>query len=924
MEDRMSNPLKIITSLGQSIWYDNLGRDLLRSGDLKRLIEEDGITGVTSNPTILLKAISGQKIYDEDIHNKVDQGADVLAIYEHLALTDIKEAADILEPVFRDTEGRDGYVSLEVPPDLAYERSKTVVEARRLFELVDRPNLMIKVPATSQGIGAISELIAAGVNINATLIFSLDQYRAVAHAYIHGLEKWIEAGGDPKKIASVASFFVSRVDTAVDERLKEFSGQASRSTCTALIGKTAIANATLAYEHYREILDSKEWNSLERHGARPQKVLWASTSAKDPAYPDTYYVDNLLWPGTVNTLPLSTLDAYRDHGDPGLRSVPDPAQARSVWEALNQEGLNIDLIMQRLLENGVSSFADSFRDLLAEIAGKRTRLLRGYGHRSASLGKLKKNVDEILQRLDTEKITEKIWDMRPELWTKSLAGQAEIVQRLGWLRVVEIMRGEVEKLTAFAQEILIEGFSHFVLIGMGGSSLAPEVFMRCFVAGGARLDLRVIDSTVPDAVLDIERSMDLRKTLFIVSSKSGATVEVMSLFNYFHHRMQELVGASAGKHFIAITDPGTSLGKLAAEKKFRKNFLNPSDIGGRFSALSYFGLVPAALIGIDISFLLIRAAQSVEGSGHDAPALESPAAWLGAIMAGGALTGQDKLTFIISPPLDAFGCWLEQLLAESLGKDGKGVLPIVGESVGSPDAYGADRIFVYMRLDGDSTHDLTVSELERAGFPVVTLRMHGAYDIGREIFRWEFATAVAGEILGVNPFDQPNVQESKDITAGTLKTYSSEGTIPQSHFLEPDDHDFAGQIQGFVSQVKPGDYVAFCAFISPSTANHAQLDRLRTLVRDRFKVAVTVGFGPRYLHSTGQLHKGGPNKGHFIVITSKDVDDFPVPKANYSFGLLKETQALGDVEALRKRDRRVVWVRLNDDSQLGKILEALS
>ena len=920
----MSNPLKIITSLGQSIWYDNLGRNLLRSGDLKRLIKDDGITGVTSNPTILLKAISGQKIYDEDIHNTVDQGADVFAIYEHLALTDIKEAADILEPVFRDTEGRDGYVSLEVPPDLAYERSKTVVEARRLFELVDRPNLMIKVPATSQGIGAISQLIAAGVNTNATLIFSFEQYRAVAHAYIHGLKKWIEAGGDPKKIASVASFFVSRVDTAVDERLKEFSGQASRSTCTALIGKTAIANATLAYEHYREILDSKEWNSLEKRGARPQKVLWASTSAKDPAYPDTYYVDNLLWPGTVNTLPQSTVDAYRRHGDPGLRSEPDPAQARSVLDALNEEGLNLDLIMQRLLENGVSSFADSFSDLLAEIAGKRTRLLRGYGHRSASLGKLKKNVDEILQRLDTEKITEKIWDMRPELWTKSLAGQAEIVQRLGWLRVVEIMRGEVEKLTAFAQEILIEGFSHVALIGMGGSSLAPEVFMRCFGAGEARLDLRVIDSTVPDAVLDIERSMDLRKTLFIVSSKSGATVEVMSLFNYFHHRMQELVGASAGKHFIAITDPGTSLGKLAAEKKFRKIFLNPSDIGGRFSALSYFGLVPAAILGVDISFLLIRAAQAVEGSGHDAPGLESPAAWLGAIMAGGALTGQDKLTFIISPPLDAFGCWLEQLLAESLGKDGKGVLPVVGESVGPPDAYGADRIFVYMRLDGDSTHDQTVSELERAGFPVVTLRMHGAYDIGREIFRWEFATAVAGEILGVNPFDQPNVQESKDITAGTLKRYSSEGTTPQCHFLEADDHDFARQIQGFVSQVKPGDYVAFCAFISPSTANHAQLDRLRTLIRDRFKVAVTVGFGPRYLHSTGQLHKGGPNKGHFIVITSKDIDDFPVPKANYSFGLLKETQAFGDVEALKKRDRRVVWVRLNDDSQLGKILEALS
>ncbi|MFH0960512.1 MAG: bifunctional transaldolase/phosoglucose isomerase [Pseudomonadota bacterium] len=919
----MSNPLKIINSLGQSIWYDNLGRELLRSGSLKRLIENDGITGVTSNPTILLKAVSGQKIYDEDIHNKVDQGANVSAIYEHLALTDIREAADLLEPVFKKTEGLDGYVSLEVPPELAYERSKTVVEARRLFELADRPNLMIKVPATTQGIGAITELISLGVNVNATLIFSLDQYKAVAQAYLDGLSQWIERGEDPKKVASVASFFVSRVDTAVDERLKEFSGQASRSSCADLIGKIAIANATLAYEHYRGILDSKGWNTLEKHGARAQRVLWASTSAKDPEYPDTYYVDNLLWPGTVNTLPTSTLDAYRDHGDPSLRSAPDPVHARKIFEALNKEGLNIDLIMQRLLEAGVSSFADSFSELMAEIAGKRTRLLRGYGHRSASLGKLKKNVDEILQRLDTEKITEKIWDMRPELWTGSPNGQAEIAQRLGWLRVAEVMQGEIEKLQAFTQEIVTEGFTHVALIGMGGSSLAPEVFMRCFGSGEARLNLKVIDTTVPDAILDIERSVDLGKTLFIVSSKSGATVEVMSLFNYFYYRIRELAGASVGKHFIAITDPGTSLGKLAAEKKFRKIFLNPSDIGGRFSALSYFGLVPAALIGVNIPFLLVRAMQAMEGSGIDAPALESPAAWLGAIIAGGAMAGQDKLTFILSPPVEAFGCWLEQLLAESLGKDGKGVIPIVAESLGVPGVYRSDRIFVYIRVDGDSTHDKTISELERAGFPVVTLRMHGPYDIGREIFRWEFATAVAGEILGVNPFDQPNVQESKEITASTLKTYSSGGAIPTGNFLDVGDRDFAKKIQGFVSQVRSGDYVALCAFIRPSKGNRAELEKLRVALRDRYKVAATVGFGPRYLHSTGQMHKGGPNKGHFIVIISKDTEDFPVSKANYSFGFLKEAQALGDVEALRKRDRRVFEVRLKDESMLAKILEAL-
>ncbi len=919
----MSNPFKIINSLGQSIWYDNLGRDQIRSGSLKRLIERDGITGVTSNPTILLKAIRGQKIYDDDIHSKVDQGADVSAVYEHLALADITEAADLLAAVFRNTDGRDGYVSLEVPPELAYERSKTVVEARRLFELVGRPNLMIKVPATAQGIGAITELTAAGVNINATLIFSLGQYKAAAQAYMQGLEQWSEKGGDPKKVASVASFFVSRVDSSVDERLKEFSGQGSRSMCPDLLGKTAIANATLAYEHYMEILDSEQWGSLEKQGARAQKVLWASTSTKDPSYPDTYYVDKLLWPGTINTLPPSTLEAYRDHGNPDLRSAPDPAQARRIFEALTLQGLNIDLIMQRLLESGVSSFEDSFSELLAEIAGKRTRLLRGYGHRSASLGKLRENVDEILKRLDNEKITEKIWDMRPELWTTSLAGRAEIVQRLGWLRVVEIMQGEVDKLKAFAQEIVDEGFRHIALIGMGGSSIAPEAFMQCFGTGEDRPDFRIIDTTVPDAVLEIERSMDLRKTLFIVSSKSGGTIEVISLFNYFHHRMRELVGASAGKHFIAITDPGTSLGRLASEKQFRKIFLNPSDIGGRYSALSYFGLVPAALIGLDLSFLLVRAAQAVEGSGHDAPALESPAAWLGAIMAGGALVGQDKFTFIISPPLEGFGCWLEQLLAESLGKDGKGVIPIEGESVGLPDAYGPDRIFVYMRLDGDASQDMRVSELEKAGFPVVTLRMHGAYDTGREIFRWEFATAVAGEILGVNPFDQPKVQESKDITEARLKAYSSHGEFPKSDFIEVVANDFVEQIQSFVSQVGPGDYVAVCAFIRPSTANRAELDKLRIFIRDRFKVATTVGFGPRYLHSTGQIHKGGPNNGHYVVITSKDVEDFPVPKAGYSFGLLKEAQALGDVEALKKYNRRVVWIRLDDDSQLGKILEAL-
>ncbi|MCL5126629.1 MAG: bifunctional transaldolase/phosoglucose isomerase [Deltaproteobacteria bacterium] len=919
----MANPLKLIRSFGQSIWYDNLSRELLHTGMLKKLIDEDGVVGVTSNPTILLKAISSEKIYDDDIHAEVDKGAKAESVYESLTVSDIREAADLLEPVFRATTGLDGYVSLEVAPSLAYERSKTVAEAKRLFTLVDRPNVMIKVPATSQGIDATRELISSGVNINATLIFSIEQYEAVAEAYISGIEKWIESGGDPQVVASVASFFVSRVDTAVDERLHEFSGPANRSACRDLLGTAAIANANLAYQYYRQILESERWKNLQKHGAAPQRVLWASTSTKDPSYPDTYYVDNLLWPDTVNTLPTATLDAYRDHGSPDKRSQPDPERAKEVFKALEGEGLNLDLIMRRLLEAGVNAFADSFDKLISEIASKRTRLLRGYGHRSASLGDLHKPISQTLARFDEEKITQRIWDMRSELWTQDAAGQAEIAQRLGWLRVVETMTAEIEKLKAFAHDIASSGFKHVALIGMGGSSLAPEVFMECFGKAEGYPELKVLDTTVPDTILAIEHSMDLSRTLFIVSSKSGGTIEVMSLFKYFYDRVKAVVGESVGSHFIAITDPGTSLGKLAADRKFRKTFLNPSDIGGRFSALSYFGLVPAALIGADIGFLLARADQAVEASGPDAASLESPGAWLGVIIGEAALAGRDKLTLVVSPCLRSFAYWLEQLIAESLGKNGKGVIPIESEPLGRPDSYGQDRVFVYLRLDSDPTHDIEVSELERAGQPVVTLRMHNAYDIGREMFRWEFATAVAGKILGVNPFDQPNVQESKDITGSTLKSYASEGKLPEVESLIVETDEFPARMRDFLSKARHGDYVAFNAFIQPSQANRAELEILRTFVRDKLKVATTVGFGPRYLHSTGQIHKGGANTGLFILITSDDFEDFPVPGANYSFGTLKSAQAIGDFEALKKRDRRAIHVHMKDESQLGEILEAL-
>ena len=551
------------------------------------------------------------------------------------------------------------------------------------------------------------------------------------------------------------------------------------------------------------------------------------------------------------------------------------------------------------------------------------RLLRGWGHRSASLGALQGAVDSSLEMFDKNSIPKRIWNCEPEIWTEDETGQKEISQRLGWLRVVETMSGETAKLRQFTEELKEAGFKTAILIGMGGSSLAPEVFVKTFGVTDGFIELKVADTTVPRSILEIERSVDLSRTLFIISSKSGGTIEVMSLFKYFKQKMVDILGDGFGANFIAITDPGTNLGKLASANGFRKIFLNPPDIGGRFSALSYFGLVPAGLLGMDLDFFLTRAFQAVEASGPQTPSLESPGAWLGVIMGEASRLGRDKLTLILSPGISTFGCWLEQLIAESTGKEGKGIIPVDLEPVGGPDSYGDDRLFVYMRLDGDPTFDRAVSDLERSGHPVVTLRLHCDYDLGREMFRYEFATSAAGVILGINPFDQPNVQESKDITGKLLAAYIKDGKIPDTEKLDPQDVSFPGEIGAFLEKAGSNDYVSFNAFIHPSETACKCLHEARSIIQQRFKVATTLGFGPRYLHSTGQIHKGGPDTGLFIVITTDESEDIQVPGESYTFGVLKQAQSIGDFQALKNKGRRVIRVHLGDESDLHKFLDAL-
>ena len=429
---------------------------------------------------------------------------------------------------------------------------------------------MIKVPATPEGLNAVRELIGSGININVTLIFSLDQYQDTAEAYIQGIEQLISSGGDPREIASVASFFVSRVDTMVDEMLNEISDPEGASAARAVLGKTGISNAKIAYSIYKELFYGERFLRLKEKGARPQRVLWASTSTKNPSYPDTYYVDALIGPETVNTMPQNTLDAYRDHGKPAARLEEGLEDAQAVFAQLAEVGIDIDLVMDRLLENGIKLFADSFDKLLSEIAQKRTRLLRGWGHRSASLGNLQKNIDSTLAWCDKEKIADRLWAGDVSLWTNDPETRSAIGQRLGWLQAVEIMTGERERLQEFADEIRSAGFKHCALLGMGGSSLAPEVFGSCFGSAEGYLDVKVFDTTIPASIIRLEKSLDLERTLFIVASKSGGTIEVMSLYKYFRGKMEKLFGDTAGSRFIAITDPGTSLGRLASEQGFQK------------------------------------------------------------------------------------------------------------------------------------------------------------------------------------------------------------------------------------------------------------------------------------------------------------------------------------------------------------------
>jgi transaldolase/glucose-6-phosphate isomerase len=932
----MATPLQQLGEHGQSVWLDFISRELIISGDLQRHIDNDNVTGMTSNPTIFQKAIAEGSLYDDQIRELIASGVDdPMDVFTELAITDIQNAADLLRPIHDRTSGADGYVSLEVPPALSHDTEKTIAMAREYWERVDRPNLMIKIPATIEGIPAIHRTVADGRNVNITLIFAIAMHDRVIEQYITALEARV-GDGQQLGIHSVASFFVSRVDTLVDKLLEaKLAQDPGNALLEGLLGKAAIANAVLAYELFEKRFNDARFAPLREAGAYVQRPLWASTSAKNPNYRDVVYAEALIGPDTVDTMPPATIEAFRDHGVVAGDTVKaDYAGAHRVMDQLAEAGIDMDAVTQELLDAGVKQFADSYDSLVRGIAEKIDAMSSGYSKRQ--------HIDTgasvvALDTPDTGQVAERIWHRDPNLWKPGDEAHANVIHnRLGWLDVVGAMRELLPSLTALTAEVREAGWRDCVLLGMGGSSLCPEVLRSSFGSAQGQPTLHVLDTTDPLAITRVSRQIDPKATGYIVSSKSGTTLETLSHLAHFWELTLSSGSDKPGSQFIVVTDPGTPLVDIARERSFRHLYKNPPDIGGRYSALSMFGLVPAAVIGIDIDLLLHRAADMRRNCAPGVPGDINCGLALGTVMGTLHDAGRDKVTILAPPSVEAFSLWAEQLIAESTGKEGKGIIPIGDEPVGDPGVYADDRLFVALRIGGDAAFDASLEALKGAGHPVLVFDLIDKYDLAAEFFRWEFATAVAGAHLGIDPFDEPNVKESKDNTQTVLQQYEQTGSLPDESAAVTDGalrvygdvsgSSASGALAAHLDTARPGDYVALMAYVTPDDANHKALQRLRVAIRDTRRLATTLGFGPRFLHSTGQLHKGGPNTGVYIQITADDGTDVPIPGQPFTFSILKRAQAAGDLQSLRTHGRRVVRVHIAGDlgAGLGSLTDAVS
>jgi len=958
-----ASPVYAAHAHGQSIWLDNISRDLLLSGELREWVTQHGIRGVTSNPAIFENAIAKSTDYDPATRALVGQGAsDALDIFERLAVADIQLGCDVLRPVWEESGRRDGFVSLEVSPHLAKDTEGTIIEARRLADAVYRDNLMIKVPATPEGIPAIQALIADGIHINVTLLFAVDAYEAVHNAYLSGLEARLARGQNVSDIASVASFFISRIDAAVgqhiDVLLETETREDRRERLQALNARVAIANAKLAYGRFLETLAGDRWAKLEAAGANPQRVLWASTGTKDPALPKTLYVDELIGMHTVNTVPGATLEAFRTQGRVrdalGKDPAPLKAEAQAILSELDTLGISLKEITDSLLSKGCALFSDAFDGLLLSVENKRQQLIGGaLSSTRYALGDAAEDVEAAARSWHQDGRTRKLWERRADLFSDT-----DEASLMGWLDLPGAAPETAIGNASLRHVVRIHDSDTVVVIGMGGSSLWPNVLGSTFSAdaggdslGANGLDLRdgagrsrdlvVLDTTVPDALETAIGRLDLTRCLFIVASKSGSTIEPNAIGELLFARLSDSIGTeAAGIHFVAITDPGSALEKRATQLGFLGVAHGLPDVGGRFSALSPFGQLPAEAMGLDPEALQARARLMSAACAAFVSPNHNPGVSLGLAMGVLARQGRDKLTLTASPEIDSFLGWIDQLVAESTGKEGRGITPIVGETLGDPSDVGSDRVFVDLRLEGDATaasRETKLAALEAADHPVIRIRLGSPLDLVQEVFRWEIATAVAGSLLGVNPFTQPDVDAAKDKSREFLAANDGDGATAISADLEVDGVSLfvspalASSLSGttdpvewirvLLGQLGEGDVFGLNVFLEDKPALRDPLESVRHRIGQQSRNATTLAIGPRYLHSSGQLQKGGPNAFVGLHIwqsaASRTGKALEIPQHGDSFDRLAEAQAVGDFVVLGDRGRRVIGIDVGADPQAG-------
>ncbi|MBW4437129.1 MAG: bifunctional transaldolase/phosoglucose isomerase [Pleurocapsa minor GSE-CHR-MK-17-07R] len=925
----MSNPLLEVQAFGQSIWYDNIRRSLITGGELRRLIEEDGVLGVTSNPAIFQKAIGLTDEYDDSIREMLM--LEPYEIYEALAVQDIRDALDLLRPVYDRTGGRDGFVSLEVSPLIAHDTATTISEAKRLFALLNRPNAMIKIPATSAGIPAIEEAIFAGVNINVTLIFGIDNYEQVAEAYIRGLERRVAAGLQVDHVDSVASFFLSRIDTLVDKTLdnniRAAQGRdlARVALNNKLKGKAAIANARLAYQAYKEIFNGHRFARLKEAGANVQRVLWASTGTKNANYPDTMYVDSLIGRDTVNTLPPDTLAKFKDHGKAGNTLEENVAEAEQSLALLREVGIDMKSITNRLQADGVEQFIDAFEGLLNQVNARRNVLATGVmSEQEVTIGGFTRDVEAALSEIERAHTNARLWNRDGTLWKDHPVVAARIANALGWLDpFAEIDMARLHKLRESARAL-----KHVVFIGMGGSTQPADTFQRALGSAPGFPSMHVLNTTDPDEIMRSLEGADIKDTLFVVASKSGTTFETQAIMRYFFRET-----GNNGGQFIAITVPGSPLDNFARLHRFRDVFPDSAHSLGSYSALGYVGWVPAALLGADLDALEASVRRMIMACSDTIAAKDHPGLTLGAIMATLGGRGKDKMTLVTSPGLNAFAVQIEHIVAESTGKEGRSLLPIVAGKLGRSADYSSDRLFIFIRLEGDDNQELddSLAVLAGAGHPIVTLHLKDRNALAGEFFRWEFAMAIAARQMQVNPFDFPNVNETRLATDLLLEHYIEQGALPEGNPVAGKgdvtlyatesmasqlramcrDHRFdatsvTGLLAAQLNGTAAGDFIALMAFLPRSPEVDARLQDIRLRMRHATRRAVPMGYGPDYLHSTGQLYKGSGANGVFIMLTADKKTTLEIPEAGYDFATAQMAQALGDLQVLQRKDYRVL------------------